>query len=228
MSSRAKKEKTQSSLFWRCLNIILLILNREILFVGGPALWILARVITCFAKRKKKVKLSLAKEIILGIFVLYLFLLAGVTLFPININLGDRVFLPAAAYINYIPGVSIIRSINVMKNIFSIGFELKILIMNVGGNLFLLTPLSILLPIIWNKCSQFKWCFAFCFLTSLLIETFQLVENILGVAIGRICDIDDLILNSIGVVIGYFIYKCINSKLGLFRSRHRTASSAND
>ncbi len=204
-------------------------LNREILFVVGSALWILARGIALVIKKKKKVHISLAREIALGILGLYLLGLAGITLLPVNIVWGERVFVPASTYINYIPIVSITQSIYLLKNnSFSIGYELKLLIMNVGGNLFLLTPLSVLLSIIWNKCRQFKWCFVFCFLTSFLIETLQLVENILGVAIGRICDIDDLILNSIGAVIGYSIYKYINGIYGVLRIKSHSISGSPD
>jgi glycopeptide antibiotics resistance protein len=210
---------------WEVNNLIQgICLDKGLLFVSGSAVWVLARGID-FVKKKKKVKINLVREIALGILGLYLSGLAGITLFPIDINWGDRVFLPASTYINYIPAVSIIRSISLLKNSsFSIGFELKLLIMNVGGNLFLLTPLSVILPIIWNKCRPFKWCFLFCFLTSFLIEILQLVENILGVARGRICDIDDLILNSIGSIIGYLIYKYINGKFGDLRRKYRSIS----
>lgn len=186
------------------------------MFILGITVWILARVIITVIKKKKKVKLNLVKEIMLGILMLYLFALVGVTLFPIDINWGDRVFLPTSIYINYIPVVSTIQSIYALTNSsFSIGFALNLLIMNIGGNLILLTPLSILLPMIWNKCKQFKYCFLYCFLTSFLIEALQLVENIFGVGRGRVTDIDDLILNSIGAVIGYFIYKLIIAKYTL-------------
>jgi glycopeptide antibiotics resistance protein len=72
-----------------------------------------------------------------------------------------------------------------------------------------------MLPMIWNKFKEFKYCFLLGVSISLLIETMQFIENIFGIGMGRVSDIDDLFLNSIGVVIGCFIYRYIVSRFYL-------------
>lgn len=72
---------------------------------------------------------------------------------------------------------------------------------NLFGNLFILTPLGILLPFAWRKKHSVFLITAVGFLVSMAVETLQLV---LGVGA---FDVDDLILNTLGVIVGYVIYK---------------------
>jgi glycopeptide antibiotics resistance protein len=196
-------------------------LDKEILFVFGIPICVVIRVLMIIIKKKKKAKVTFRREMLLGLFVIYLFALAGVTLFPIDIYWANNRGSFISFYINCIPFRSIIQQINGLGNgSFSIGFQFKLLLRNVGGNIILLTPLSILLPILWSKYREFKYCFLFSALTSLLIEILQFVENTFGVGRGRVCDIDDLILNTIGAVTGYWIFRLINSKFNLTYGKH--------
>ena len=72
---------------------------------------------------------------------------------------------------------------------------------NLFGNLFILTPLGILLPFAWKKKHSVFLITAVGFLVSMAVETLQLV---LGVGA---FDVDDLILNTLGVIVGYILYK---------------------
>lgn len=72
---------------------------------------------------------------------------------------------------------------------------------NLFGNLFILTPLGILLPFAWKKKHSIFLITAVGFLVSMAVETLQLV---LGVGA---FDVDDLILNTLGVIVGYVLYK---------------------
>ena len=72
---------------------------------------------------------------------------------------------------------------------------------NLFGNLFILTPLGILLPFAWRKKHSVFLITAVGFLVSMAVETLQLV---LGVGA---FDVDDLILNTLGVIVGYVLYK---------------------
>ena len=72
---------------------------------------------------------------------------------------------------------------------------------NLFGNLFILTPLGILLPFAWRKKHSVFLITAIGFLVSMAVETLQLV---LGVGA---FDVDDLILNTLGVIVGYILYK---------------------
>ncbi len=73
-------------------------------------------------------------------------------------------------------------------------------IINVIANVFMFSPIGFFLPTLWKKWqSAIKVVFAG-MLFSVSIETVQLF-------IGRTTDIDDVILNTAGVAIGYILYK---------------------
>ena len=77
---------------------------------------------------------------------------------------------------------------------------------NVVGNIAAFMPFGVGLPIIIRKKAKFLTVFLCTFAFSLLIELIQLVSRV------GCCDIDDLILNTIGGALGYicywFICKC--------------------
>ena len=73
-----------------------------------------------------------------------------------------------------------------------------------AGNLLLLMPMGALLPILWIKARSFKRIVIIGALVSLSIELLQYALAYLGY--GRVADIDDLILNILGVMIGYMIF----------------------
>lgn len=69
-------------------------------------------------------------------------------------------------------------------------------------NIILFVPLGCLTPIIWKKFLSLKKMTILGFGLSLFIEIIQIFTF-------RLTDIDDLIMNTIGTVIGYFIAKVI-------------------
>lgn len=73
-------------------------------------------------------------------------------------------------------------------------------IINLGGNIFLFIPAGYLLPRIFPKQRNFFLFLITCAVSILLVETAQLF-SLLGSF-----DIDDLILNLAGMVIGFSIY----------------------
>ena len=74
-------------------------------------------------------------------------------------------------------------------------------IKNLIGNFILFLPMSIYLPIIFNRLNSFKKCIITILSILFLVEVTQLVFK-LGAF-----DIDDLILNLLGVLLGFSIYK---------------------
>ena len=87
---------------------------------------------------------------------------------------------------------------------FMIWFWIK----NIFGNLILLLPLGLMLPILWKGFRNVTKVILFGFFLSLSIEVMQLLSVYIG-NMGRAFDIDDIILNTIGVYIGYVIYRII-------------------
>lgn len=74
-----------------------------------------------------------------------------------------------------------------------------------------MTPQFILLPLIWNKkFKSLKKITIIGFVIALTIEVLQYFEIYFGFTRGyRVCDITDLIFNTISIVLGYMIYKIL-------------------
>lgn len=74
--------------------------------------------------------------------------------------------------------------------------------MNIVGNLALLAPLGILLPLFWRYFDRVKHTILFAAGLSLSIELIQLVA-------GGVTSVDDLILNTVGAAIGFALAKLL-------------------
>ena len=74
-------------------------------------------------------------------------------------------------------------------------------ITNLVGNVFAFCPFGFLLPVMTEKKRGFIKVVAGSFLFSLIIESCQYIFKV------GVFDVDDLLLNTIGGLIGYMIYK---------------------
>lgn len=70
-------------------------------------------------------------------------------------------------------------------------------------NIVMFIPFGFLLPLIWEKAGKFTHALLYGAAFSLLIELSQLLNN-------RSTDIDDLILNTSGALIGFCVFKAIS------------------
>ena len=77
------------------------------------------------------------------------------------------------------------------------------MLLNIIGNTAMFIPSGIILPIVYKKLDTFRKVVKAGFFISLCIEITQLPFSV------RATDIDDLILNTLGVIIGYWIYALI-------------------
>ena len=73
-------------------------------------------------------------------------------------------------------------------------------VINLGGNIFLFIPIGYFLPRLWPALRNFFSFLLTCILAITLVELLQLV-TLLGSL-----DIDDLILNLIGMTLGYLFF----------------------
>ncbi len=87
---------------------------------------------------------------------------------------------------------------------------------NICGNILIFIPLGFLIPMIDNSKSFFK-ILLISFSTSIFIEFIQFF-------IGRSVDIDDVILNVLGGIIGYIFYKFISFVLDRFIDKNKTTT----
>lgn len=84
-----------------------------------------------------------------------------------------------------------------------------LIVRNVGGNVLLLMPLWFLAPIIWDKYNKLKNTMILGVVTSFSIEILQLIESLMS-GWRRINEIDDIICNVFGAIIGFYIYAVYN------------------
>lgn len=83
-------------------------------------------------------------------------------------------------------------------------------------NVLLFVPVGFLLPMLWERFQKKHVTFLCGFLLSLFIEILQLFNN-------RVTDIDDLLMNTAGTIVGYFLWMLVKkrfSKITVFTLRH--------
>lgn len=77
----------------------------------------------------------------------------------------------------------------------------------VAGNIVLFVPLGVLFPMIWKKTDEFLKMLAIGAGISLALECIQLaISTILGFTY-RVFDIDDVLLNAAGCMLGYVLLR---------------------
>lgn len=122
---------------------------------------------------------SVTKTIFYFIFAVYL---AAVYLF---VGMPTLQFMRFDLSLTYIPFLPMIADIK-----------------NTMLNVLLFVPLGIFLPFLWRKYGKLKNTFLFGFGLSLSIELLQILTY-------RATDINDLIANTLGTVLGYFLFRLI-------------------
>ena len=140
-----------------------------------------------------KEKFLFYKEMSMLAFLLYALLLFYVVTFQ-DVNYGTNNFVP-------------------FKEIFRYEFGSKVFMHNIVGNILLFVPFGYFVSHIMKTRKPFAM-FIISFITSCTIEFTQL-------KIGRTFDVDDIILNLVGCVLGYLIFLIIDTlerKIPLFNT----------
>jgi len=163
----------------------LISINREPLLLIVLSAWVIYRILAVRQNRG----INFLREILLNLFLVYALVVFSSTFFPINIPLFRLDFENA----NLIPFDQTIRYLRRLDD--------PTAIRNLTGNLFLLTPLGIFLPVLFQKIQTFWRVLGIGLLITLIIETFQMFLLV------RVFDIDDIILNAFGVIIGFAAWK---------------------
>jgi glycopeptide antibiotics resistance protein len=170
-----------------------------------------------FIKNKKKPQILL-NEMTKLLFVIYCLMVVSVTLFPFPIGFPVE-YENLSVYLNLTPLVSILKQVSLIGTAYDgdILFMIGLIIRNVGGNILLFVPLGFLVPLIWKSVIHFKHIFLFAIGISVTIELLQLLESIFG-GWGRVTDIDDVICNVAGAILGYYINKWFMLLTGRYQS----------
>lgn len=146
----------------------------------------------------KQRKLNVLNGTTLVTFYIYLYNLISITIFPINIfNSSNPIH-----NINF--GKQTMFNFNVID-------MLNYLPIQIWGNILLTFPLAIFLNSLFpNKFDSWHVNIIVGFLSTLLIEIFQLILNYFYLGY-RVFDVNDIILNFIGYILGFIIYKILKS-----------------
>jgi glycopeptide antibiotics resistance protein len=84
------------------------------------------------------------------------------------------------------------------------GISTRFALENIIGNFILFIPLGIFLPAIFKQLGSLMQVAIVCFLFSFAIELLQCILRKFGIY--RTTDIDDVILNTLGGIIGWLIF----------------------
>lgn len=114
-------------------------------------------------------------------------------------------FDPADRWTNFVPLKTVRLYLNLLKNGAS-AYLLRHAVVNLVGNVVMFVPLGWFLPAVWNCLRGFFKTF---FLSAALICAVEAAQY--ATALGS-CDIDDLILNLIGVILGYILWRLTHRK----------------
>lgn len=133
-------------------------------------------------------------------FIFYLLCLIKLVFFPIAIY-NHPELIDSSPYVQLIPFKSIIKAINYENYI------------QVWGNIILLIPLSVYWTILNKRAKFFGYSLIFGFSITLTIELTQLLIDYLTHFSNKIFDIDDIISNNIGFMLGWFLTKRLSKKL---------------
>ena len=188
----------------------MVLINGSLIILLTLICYLVVRSISILRKYKRNdVQAHWLKEIIKLLFVIYISLVISVTLFPLPLGLNYE-YDNLLRSTNFVPLISIIHNISQIGTAYDgdVFFMISLIVRNVGGNILLLMPLGFLAPILWNKAKGLKAVTFLGLVVSITIELLQLLESF-GGGWGRVTDIDDVICNVLGVIIGYFIYVLI-------------------
>ena len=165
----------------------------ELVFTG---IWLILRLFIWVRNRK----IDWKREAVLLLMYINLAVIIRFSFFPMALSEGKvqpLLFDAASAFpfrVNLIPFVHL-----------SDYDSRRDLLLNVAGNIGMFIPSGIVLPIVYKNLDSFRKVVGIGILISLCIELIQLPFSV------RASDVDDLILNTLGIIIGYGIYTLVRS-----------------
>ncbi|POQ87849.1 VanZ family protein, partial [Listeria monocytogenes] len=134
------------------------------------------------------------------------------TIFPLMLNaflIEDTKIFVTGPYMNLIPFNSISEMFIAERE--SVAFQIV-------ANIIMFVPLGMLLPLCYPKL-RWKIVFAISFIATVGIELAQLLQDLIYQSPFKFVDIDDVILNFSGGIIGYMIFvmfRPLLRKMGLY------------
>ncbi len=174
---------------------------REISFLSGElwfaGFWLVLRTAVWI----RQGRIDWKREAVLSLMYINLAVILRFSFFPmsrLNGKIQPLVFDAATVFpfrVNLVPFVKL--------------FDYEIrreLILNLIGNVGMFIPSGIVLPVIYKRLDSFWKVIAAGAMISLCIEIIQLPFSV------RASDVDDLILNTLGVAVGYAVYALVQKQ----------------
>jgi glycopeptide antibiotics resistance protein len=161
----------------------LVAINETLILAIAIFTWIVYRLINW----RRAGRLAIGREVLVNLFFGYLLTVSRLTFWPMYINVAD--LQPKQA--NFQPLVKTLHMLRYMS---------PYVVMNILGNLLLLAPLGVFLPVLSPSYRRWWATVGTGFLVTLFIELFQFFLAV------RVFDVDDLILNTLGVGLGYGLF----------------------
>lgn len=160
--------------------------------------WILFWYIINISKKKHDRKITFKSELILFLFYIYTISVLTLTVIPLPFTR----FKFTRGGINIIP---VINTITDFRDTFShheiVSTEHSL--QNLIGNIILFIPLGIFLPVLSYRYRTLANVTILALICSTSIELVQLIERLFEIY--RYVDIDDVILNTLGAILGFII-----------------------
>jgi len=145
------------------------------------------------------------KRLLAVIFVVYLLLVASVTIIPKQISrLRDE----HAEHINLVPLGYSFKCFQLDEN--QHPHVTRFCLRNTLGNIALFLPFGILLPALSNRFNSLRRVLLLAATLSLSIETIQFISRFIGSP--RAVDIDDVLLNTFGACLGLIVYRVMANR----------------
>lgn len=183
-------------------------LLKPLLFIFGIILpaWIMYRWIIGTRNKINGRGDNFLNELMLSVFVFYVSIVLEVTIVPASISGLNN---PREPALNVIPVINTYKQF-----IYTLaetdktdtGYALE----NIIGNILLFIPLGMLLPYLFPAFNSIRKLILICLLSSLTIELTQFILRQFGTY--RTVDIDDIILNTTGGILGWLIYTKLIAK----------------
>lgn len=148
------------------------------------------------------------------LFYMYIAGLITITFLPLFISASPLNITELKHQINIVPFKNIIQSVESIteSNTRYPVFYTKLLMKNVLGNILILVPFGLFIAFFRKKKERIGKVILKGFTISFVIESTQLLMTLVGIN-RRSFDVDDLIMNTLGYLIGYYIMKMIEKKL---------------
>ncbi len=173
--------------------IIRYVINMIPYMMLAVPVYLVGRLVFC---KTKKVKINWYREVTLFAFVIFLVGLASQTIIPkfeTGVN-GFNIVRSGIHETNLIPFKVLFET---YQEVFVNGY-INYFLINFLGNIILFIPFGLIVPLLWKTSTVKTILVGFC--SSLFIEICQLFLT-------RGTDIDDLMLNTTGVLLGILVLK---------------------